>query len=276
MILHREDPSTKAFTTTITKHRILTRAEERELIRRAQAGDKRAERELVRCNLRLVVKVAGKFQHRGLELDEVITEGAAGLQDAVQRYDPQTGYRFMSYAVWWIRAHITKAISIKGRLIRIGDHQISAVRKYRGLPLEQCIGGEAYPRTAPAEDGEDPFPMQILDRTRTAAETLAPASLDAAITPEGESLAVFLASPDPSPEDWAASQQDADRVSRLLHNLSPLERRILTLLFGIDSGEPMLLREAGNLVGLSHERVRQIRDRALGRLRSRVTNKGGR
>jgi RNA polymerase primary sigma factor len=257
-------PTQSAYITRITRHPILSRENELTLIHQAQAGNKRAEQLLIRSNLRFVVQTALKFHGRGLELDELITEGSIGLQSAVHKFDPLSGYRFTSYGVWWIRAHIGRAIEEKARLIRIGGNQSRNVARYRGLPLEQCLGGDRYPRTVPRE-GKKALPLESY--AKEAAEALAPFSIDAPLTPdEGEGYAAFLASPDPSPEDWTATQTNADYLRRLLHHLTTKERRILSLSYGLESGEPLDLAVIGRQFGLSRERVRQIKMMAIRRL----------
>jgi RNA polymerase primary sigma factor len=245
--------NTSAYITQIARHRILTQEEEAELIRRAKAGNLPAEKALVRHNLRFVFNVAFRFRNRGLELDELVTEGATGLQMAIRRFKLESGYRLTSYAVWWIRAQITKALEQQARLIRFPGNLEKPLRKHRGKPLEQCIGGELHPK--------DPEPL-----ARAAAAALAPFSIDAPLSEEGEGYAAFLASPDPSPEDWTATQSNADYLRRLLHHLEPKERRILSLSYGLESGEPLDLAVIGRQFGLSRERVRQIKLMAIRRL----------
>lgn len=253
MILHYS-ASLSAYMDAIGDHPILTREEEAKLLTLAQAGHKRAESLLVRCNMRFVVQVAQRFQNRGLELDELITEGSTGLREAARRFDPETRLRFTSYAVWWIRAQITRAIDTQGRVIRIPGNQETNARRARAKPVSQHIGGEYLP---------DPLP----EATQAATEAMAPFSLDAPMAGEGEGYAAFLASPDPSPEDWTRGRKDTEYITRLLHRLDPKEQRVISQLYGLDNGEPLDLETIGSQYGVSKERVRQIRETALAKLK---------
>ena len=258
-MIAKEDPGLTAYLKSLSRHPILTHAEELELLRRANAGDRRAEKELVRCNLRLVVKVAAKFRYRGLDFDELITEGSFGLSDAAKRYKPETGFRFTSYAVWWVRAKITKAINERGRLIRIGGHQEDGIRKYRNLPVEQHIGGDYLPKR------EEVAKLKYFSQAAT--EAITPSSLDAPMDGTEDGYAVFLPSEEPSPEEKAIQQAEAEWLAQEVHKLAAKERRVLTLLFGLKSGEPMTLGQVGDLLGVSRERVQQLRNQAVGKLK---------
>lgn len=253
MILHYS-ASLSAYMDAIGDHPILTREEEGKLLTLAQAGHKRAESLLIRCNMRFVVQVAQRFLNRGLELDELITEGSTGLREAARRFDPETRLRFTSYAVWWIRANITRAIDTQGRVIRIPGNQEIQVRRAKAKPVTQHIGGDYLP---------DPLP----EATQAAAEAMAPFSIDAPMAGGEEGYAVLLASADPSPEDWTSGRKDAEYLTRLLHRLDPKERRVISQLYGLDNGEPLDLETIGHQYGVSRERVRQIKQKAMEKLK---------
>lgn len=267
MILPFMDSGIRAFINRIGKHRILTKAEERELLRRVKEGDERALREIVNCNLKFVIRVAIRYQDNGLSLDALIAEGAIGLREAARRYDVAQNLRFLSYAVWWIRQAMIRALETQTRLIRISAYHEANLKRYRAMPLEQQIGGDYVPRES--ETGK-PFPPYM----REALASTSPASLDHPLGGSEVTPAAFIYSADVSPEDWTATHETTDSLARLVHTLTPKERRVISLLFGLDSGHPMNLRQVADLLRLSRERIRQIRGGALGKMRKRAGQSG--
>lgn len=260
------DRGLQALLSGIYHHKILSSAEERELIRRTQEGDERARRHLCDCNLKFVITVAHKFRGHGLEVDELIKEGVIGLHVAAERFDLSQQYKFVSYAVWWIRAKILRALDEQGRMVRFSPAQARALASLRTTPLRQFVGGEfLLPDDAFA--GLPPY-------MREAVDALAPSSIDAPINDHGDTQAAFLASPDPSPEDSAVKAENKGIARALLATLEPRDRRVMRLLFGLESGEAMTLEQVGDLLSLSKERVRQIRNDAVRQMRKRAGKYG--
>lgn len=262
------DHGLQALLSGIYRHRILSAAEERELIRRTQQeGDRQAHRYLCDCNLKFVVTVANRFQGNGLAVDELIKEGTIGLYVAVERFDLARQYKFVSYAVWWIRAKIIRAIDEQGRMLHISPDQARAMAKLRSAPLRQFLGGETHiPDEALAG-----MPAYM----REAVNAAAPCSLDAPMNEHGDTQAVFMTSPEPSPEEMAVKAESKGVTRALLATLEPRDRRIVRLLFGLESGEAMTLEQVGDLYGLSKERVRQIRNGAVAQMRKKAGKYGG-
>lgn len=251
----------------IVKHKILTPLQERDLVRAAQAGNERAAQLLCEHNQKMVMLVAMKFRGNGLELDEMIEEGAIGVWIAAKRFDLTSKYRFASYAVWWVRAKILRAIDEQGRLMRISPFQARALAKLRVMPMEQFIGGTLnHP-----DEHLDKLPAYM----RQAMEATTPTSMDTVINEHGDTYACFLEAKTENPEESATRTEREAIAGRLLHTLEPRERRIMSLLFGLESGETMTLEQVGNMFDLSRERVRQIRDGAIKELRKRAGKYGG-
>jgi RNA polymerase primary sigma factor len=260
------DRSLQILLSDIYRHRILTKPEERDLIRRTQGGDMRACRMLCDCNLKFVVTVAHKFRGNGLEVDELIKEGNHGLHQAAHKFDLACNLRFISYAVWWIRAKMLRAIDEQGRTVRISPFQARALSKLRAIPLEQFIGGDfLHPDTS-----LDKMPAYM----REAIDAVAPSSIDTPINEHGDTHASFLASPDPSPEDSAVKAENKGIARQLLATLEPRDRRIMRLLFGLESGEAMTLEQVAGIFDLSKERVRQIRNDAMRQMRKKAGKYG--
>jgi RNA polymerase primary sigma factor len=268
------DRSFQIFLSDITKHRILTKAEERELIRRTQAGDERACRFLCDCNLKFVLQVAMKFRGNGLEVDELVKEGNYGLHKAAHSFDLACQLRFLSYAVWWVRAKMLRAIDEQGRILRISPFQARALAKLRAMPLEQFIGGDFLHPDANLEKprGRGPKPPAYM---REALNAVTPHSIDTPINDGGDTYASFLASPTPSPEEAAVKAENKGIARELLATLEPRDRRIVRLLFGLESGEAMTLDQVAGIFDLSKERVRQIRNDAMRQMRKRAGKYGG-
>lgn len=267
------DKSQQIFLGQITKHKILTAAQERDLIRAGQAGSSRAYQLLCEHNQKIVMLVANKFRGNGLELDEMIKEGSVGLLMAARRFDLSSRYRFTSYAVWWIRARIFRAIDEQARMLRINPYQARALSKLRSMPVEQILGGDYHHPDEAIDPKLGAKGMPAYMREALAASN--PASMDAPVTGEGGgAYSNFIPSQDPSPEDWTAKGQREAIAGRLLHTLEPRDRRIVSLIFGLDSGEAMTLEQVGDLMGISKERVRQIRNGAMRQLRQRAGKYG--
>jgi len=255
-------------------HRLLSADEELTLARAAQAGDLDARAELARCNLRLVISIARGVATSGgrdLPLDDLVQEGCLGLLRAIEKFDPDKGFKFSTYATWWIRQAIGRALAEKGRAVRLPIHiheKLSKLRRAESAYL-------AY-HGAPATDAELAAVLgwtvaQVSER-RAAHRTSRPASLDDATSPYGDDAEpLYAVVPDPAslePTDAVAGRERRELVAELLALLPDRQRAILILHYGLDGGERHTLEQIGQALGLTRERVRQLEAAALERLRA--------
>jgi len=247
----------------ICKYEMVSPEEETELAQRIQAGDEQAVTRLVEANLRFVVSVAKQYQNRGLELSDLINEGNLGLMKAARKYDPTRGFKFISYAVWWIRQQILQALSEQGRTIRLPLNQIGIITKANRAKSEFLQENEREPSDAELADLIDITPEKL---GRTDITTL---SLDYPIGDEDDHSLIDVL-PDSSvpaadkPLDIESLRSDLMTVMTVLNER---ERSILTLSFGL-GGPTMTLEEIGEKLNLTRERVRQLRMKAIGKLSS--------
>ena len=260
-----EDP-VRLYLKEIGKIRRLTAREEVEHAQRAERGDAEARRGLIEANLRLVISVAKKYLGRGLPLLDLIQEGNRGLIRAVEKFDWRRGFKFSTYATWWIRQAITRSIADQARTIRLPVHiggtltrlAREARRLTQELGREPTTGEIAEAMGVPAE--------RVREMRRIVQE---PVSLE---TPTGEEddtvLRNFIADQEAlAPEAAVSSVMLKKELDRALHTLPPRERKILRLRFGLDDGRPHTLEEVGREFGLTRERIRQIEAGALKKLR---------
>jgi len=241
-----------------------TPEEEVSLAQRAKNGDQEAFNELITHNLRFVVAVAKKFQNHGVPLEDLINEGNLGLIKAVNRYDETRGFRFISYAVWWISQSIRQAIARTGRIVRLPINVTESIGSlYRqSIELEQ-----AYEREPTAEEL-----AIITDRTMKEIEQLIqnyslPTSLDEPMEDSKSTLQDFLLSESDRPEAQIMKESIHFEIMQVLHTLDRREEYVIKNYFGLDSKTSKTLDEIGEELGVSRERVRQIKERALQRLR---------
>jgi len=260
------DDPVRMYLKEIGKVPLLSAEEEIELSKRIEKGDKEAKRKLAEANLRLVVSIAKKYVGRGMLFLDLIQEGNLGLMKAVEKFDYRKGYKFSTYATWWIRQAITRAIADQARTIRIPVHMVETINKLIRVQRQLL-----------QELGRDPLPEEIAEEMNLSVEKVReimkiaqePVSL---ATPIGEEEDSFLG--DFIPDDEALAPADAaaylllkEQLEDVLETLTPREEKVLRLRFGLDDGRPRTLEEVGQVFGVTRERIRQIEAKALRKLR---------
>jgi RNA polymerase primary sigma factor len=242
--------------------------EEIELARQIRKGNARALDKLVKANLRFVISVAKEYQGQGLPLQDLISEGNLGLIKAAQRFDETRGFKFISYAVWWIRQSILQALAEQSRVVRLPLNRVGAINKVgRALEeLEKKFGRE--PSMEEIADKMEMTAYEVADVLKTSARHL---SLDEPFKEdEGNSLLDILESDRYAPPDETLMQESLQvEIDKVLSTLKPREAEIIRLYFGLDGDRPLTLEEIGEHFKLTRERVRQIKEKALRRLRHR-------
>ena len=260
------DDPVRMFLKEIGKIQLLSLEEEADLAERMVNGDKKAKQKLVESNLRLVVSIAKRYIGRGMHFLDLIQEGNLGLIKAVDKFDPTKGYKFSTYATWWIRQAITRAIADQARTIRIPVHMVETINRLmrNSRHLLQTLGREPTPEEIAAE-------MEIpVEKVREILKiSQDPISLE---TPVGEeddsSVGNFIPDDDaPSPSDQAADVLLKEQIEEVMETLTPREARVLRLRFGLEDGRTRTLEEVGREFMVTRERIRQIEAKALRKLR---------
>ncbi|MDQ6831658.1 MAG: RNA polymerase sigma factor RpoD/SigA [Gemmatimonadota bacterium] len=250
----------------VSTYPLLKGTQEIEVARKIRAGDQDALQELVNRNLRFVVSVAKKYQNRGMPLIDLIGEGNVGLLTAARKFDPDQGVKFISYAVWWIRQAILSALARQGRTVRVPLNRtadLSRIIKTSEL-LRQKLRREPFPEELAQLTGLSVDVVQSLSSLNTG-----DVRLDAPMDPDGDRSLIerFVADEMPDPEDEAMNRFLSDEIDAALNTLPARDAKVLRLYFGLDGGREHTLEEIGAMLGVTRERVRQLRDRALRRLR---------
>jgi RNA polymerase primary sigma factor len=261
-----EEGSLDQYLRDISQYPLINREEEVRLAQLIRKDDQEALDKLVRSNLRFVVSVAKKYQNQGVSLSDLINEGNLGLIRAAHKFDETKGIKFISYAVWWIRQAILQALAEQSRIVRVPLNRAGTLHRIgkRASALLQELGREA----THAEIAEG---MEITEEevAKTMAISQTHLSLDAPLTPgEDNKLLDYL--PDnqnPTPDEQTFEKALTDSIEEALSHLKEREAKILRLYFGLDDEEPMTLEQIGALLGITRERVRQIKEKALSRLR---------
>ena len=270
-ITSRDSQSLDKYLQEIGREQLLTVEEEVELSQRIRKGDRQALDILVKSNLRFVVSVAKQYQNQGLSLPDLINEGNVGLIKAAEKFDETRGFKFISYAVWWIRQTILQALAEQSRIVRLPLNQVSAVNKISKAITKFEQEFERKPSPEELAELVNEVPEKINDSLRASGRHV---SVDAPFV-EGEDnspLDVMENTDAPAADHTLISESLQMEISRALEILNERERDIIEMSFGISQPE-MTLEEIGDRFGLTRERVRQIREKALRKLRN--ANKTG-
>jgi RNA polymerase primary sigma factor len=250
----------------VSRHELISPEREKELGARAQAGDEDAVQELARANLRFVISVAKKYQNRGVSLTDLIQEGNVGLVTAARKFDPDQGVKFISYAVWWIRQAILASLANQGRAVRVPLNRASDLaRIFREKErLKQELRREPTAEELSVATDLTPELVESL-QTLNAAEI----RLDAPIGDSEDSQLVerFITEEAAEPEVEVEGRLLSEAISEALETLEARDAKVLRLYFGLEGEREHTLEEIGNMLGVTRERIRQLRDRALRRLR---------
>jgi RNA polymerase primary sigma factor len=259
--------SLQLFLRDVGKVDLLTAAQEVELAKRIERGDHRAKQEMVEANLRLVVSIAKRYRNQGLPFLDLIQEGTIGLVRAAEKFDYRKGFKFSTYATWWIRQAVARALADKARTIRMPVHVVEKLNK--------IVRAE---RKLRAEFGREPLSWEIakeLDLTADEVDTIrrtaqTPVSLEKPVGDDEESeFGHFLTDESaPLPDEAADTALRKEALLRILGSLSPRERRVLELRYGLNGEQPRTLDEVGRTFNVTRERIRQIENQSLKKLRA--------
>ncbi|NQY30824.1 MAG: sigma-70 family RNA polymerase sigma factor [Flavobacteriaceae bacterium] len=265
-VTNRETASLDKYLQEIGKVDLITADEEVELAQRIKAGDQLALEKLTKANLRFVVSVAKQYQNQGLTLPDLINEGNLGLIKAAQRFDETRGFKFISYAVWWIRQSILQALAEQSRIVRLPLNKIGSINK---INKTYAFLEQAHERVPSAEEIAKELDMTINDVKESMKNSGRHVSMDAPLV-EGEDsnlYDVLRSGESPNPDRALLHESLRTEITRALQTLTPREADVISLYFGLAEQHPMTLEEIGETFDLTRERVRQIKEKAIRRLK---------
>jgi RNA polymerase primary sigma factor len=257
----------------IRKFALLTKDEERELANQIDETDSPEKQKFIKANLRLVILIANKYKYKGLSLSDLIQEGNIGLIKAVERFDPERGFKFATYATWWIRQAMTRAIADTGRTVRVPVHVTDKIVKINHIKRRFLV-----------ETGREPTAEEISEEIGISAKKVQKilkvmrktVSLDIPISPERDETLKDVVEDENSvnSEDFINSENAIKIVRDLLQHLTPREQKIIRMRYGLDSGDEHTLEEVGDEVGVTRERIRQIQVRTMEKMKKLLIKKG--
>jgi RNA polymerase primary sigma factor len=273
-ITKRESKSLDYYFSEVSKIKLLTEEEEHKLLQRVADGDKAALNDIVKANLRFVVSVAKQFQSQGLSLEDLISDGNVGLIKAAERFDNSRGFKFISYAVWWIRQSIMQSISDNGKLIRLPNNQNLAINKLNKTAQKLEIKLEREPTEQELAQVLEENEIKVRDTMLS--NTGRVASLDSPISSDSDDvlLSDCIANKETkSPDEFLIKESFSKDLEKILKNLQPRQRVIVCMYYGILGYQTMTLEEIGDYLDLTRERVRQIKDMTIRILKSNKNSK---
>ena len=271
-VTNRETASLDKYLQEIGRVDLITAEEEVELTQKIKAGDERALEKLTKANLRFVVSVSKQYQNQGLTLPDLINEGNLGLIKAAKRFDETRGFKFISYAVWWIRQSILQALAEQSRIVRLPLNKIGSINKINKAyaALEQ-----KFERPPTPEEIADMVELSITEVKQSLKNTGRHVSMDAPLI-EGEDSNLYdvMGSEDsPNPDAQLMLESLREEIRRALDTLTPREADVVSSYFGLNAGHAMTLEEIGEKFDLTRERVRQIKEKAVRRLKQTSRSK---
>jgi RNA polymerase primary sigma factor len=255
----------KIYFRQIGNYRLLTREEEKILAQQIEAGITDARKQLAESNLKLVVSIAKKYMNRGLEFMDLIEEGNIGLMKAIDKFDYRKGFKFSTYATWWIKQSITRAIPDQSRLIRIPVHMYDTINKLKRVNKEMT-----------QEMGKEPSLQELADRMGLTETKVAdiykiamdPVSMESGIRDDEDStLNDFIADDRPDPDEYTKESLLKDAIEEVLESLTSQEALVIRMRMGLDDGQTKTLDQIGKIFNLTRERIRQLEERALRKMR---------
>jgi RNA polymerase primary sigma factor len=264
-VTNRDTPSLDKYLQEIGKVDLISPEEEVSLARSIRAGDHEALKKLINANLRFVVSVAKQYQNQGMSLPDLINEGNLGLMKAAQRFDETRGFKFISYAVWWIRQSILQGLAEQARIVRLPVNKIGSINRINRAfaKLEQEY--EREPNSLEIAEALEMVPEDVKDALKTNGRTM---SMDAPISNDEENTMydVIQNEETPSPDKNLINESLSFEIERALSTLSSREAKVLKLYFGLGMKHPYTLEEIGEELNLTRERVRQIKEKAIKRI----------
>lgn len=269
-ITNRESESLDKYLQEISKFELISAEEEVELAQRVREGDEVALQRLTKANLRFVISVSKQYQNQGLSLPDLINEGNLGLIKAAQRFDETRGFKFISYAVWWIRQSILQAIAEHARIVRLPLNKIGSINKVNKAfsKLEQ-----EFERNPSNHEIAEELDTSVSDVKKSLSIAGRHVSMDAPLSKDDDSSSdmyeVFISEDGTSPDDDILAQSLKDEIERSLSTLSTREAEVIKLYYGIDQRYPLTLEEIGGKFDLTRERVRQVKEKGLRKLKQK-------